>query len=264
MRRYSLIVALTLMIVAAATLWLWTAKPPSNTGRAMVAVLPFANLTGDAGQRSFGEGMTEEIITDLGRLDPPHLGVIARSSILRYADTTKPIRDIGRDLGVAYVVEGSVRREAEKVLITAQLIRVRDESHIWAQSYDRESGATLALESDVATAIVREVTGRVAPDRRSPQLRARASDLEAYGLYFQGRESWNVVRRTACGRLLIAFRPLSRAILDTPLPLPDWPTHTPPPDMAITSRRRKPSRKHGRRPRKHWNSTRSRTRRWDM
>jgi len=193
-RRYSLMVALTLMIVAAAALWLWTAKPPSNTGRAMVAVLPFANLTGDAGQRSFGEGMTEEIITDLGRLDPPHLGVIARTSILRYADTTKPIKDIGRDLGVAYVVEGSVRREAEKVRITAQLIRVRDESHIWAQSYDRESGATLALESDVAAAIVREVTGRVAPDRRSPQLRTRASDPEAYSLYFQGRELWN--RRT--------------------------------------------------------------------
>ena len=90
----------------------------------MVAVLPFANLTGDAGQRSFGDGMTEEIITDLGRLDPPHLGVIARTSILRYADTTKSIRDIGRDLGVAYIVEGSVRREAEKVRITAQLIRV--------------------------------------------------------------------------------------------------------------------------------------------
>jgi len=192
-RHYSLMVALALMIAAAA-LWLWTAKPPSDTGRAMVAVLPFANLTGDAGQRSFGEGMTEEIITDLGRLDPPHLGVIARTSILGYADTAKPIRDIGRDLGVAYVVEGSVRREAEKVRITAQLIRVRDESHIWAQSYDRESGATLALESDVAAAIVREVTGRVAPDRRSPQLRARASDPEAYSLYFQGRELWN--RRT--------------------------------------------------------------------
>jgi TolB-like protein/DNA-binding winged helix-turn-helix (wHTH) protein len=193
-RRYLLKVALALIIIAGGALWLWTAKRPSNTGRAMVAVLPFANLTGDAGQRSIGEGMTEEIITDLGRLDPVHLGVIARTSILRYAETTKPTKDIGRDLGVAYIVEGSVRREAEKVRITAQLIRVRDESHIWAQSYDRESGATLALESDVATAIVREVTGRVAPDRHSPQLRARASDPEAYGLYFQGRELWN--RRT--------------------------------------------------------------------
>ena len=160
----------------------------------MLAVLPFANLTGDPGQRSFGDGMTEEIITDLGRLDPRLLGVIARTSVLRYADTTKSIQEIGRELGVAYIVEGSVRSEPDKVRIAAQLIRVRDQSHIWAQAYDRQSGATLALESDVAAAIAQEVNGRVAPGGRNPLLRARARDPEAYALYFQGRELWN--RRT--------------------------------------------------------------------
>jgi TolB-like protein/DNA-binding winged helix-turn-helix (wHTH) protein len=194
MRHYSLIVALLLLIVAAAAWWSWKARPPSNAGRTMLAVLPFANLTGDPGQRSFGDGMTEEIITDLGRLDPLHLGVIARTSVLRYADTTESIKSIGRDLGVAYVVEGSVRREPEKVRITAQLIRVRDQSHIWAQTYDRQSGVTLALESDVAAAIAREVNGRVAPEHLNPLFRARARDSEAYALYFQGRELWN--RRT--------------------------------------------------------------------
>ena len=193
-RPYSLIVALILLAAAGAAWWFWTARRPAPARRAMLAVLPFANLTGDPGQRSFGDGMTEEIITDLGRLDPSHLGVIARTSVLRYADTTVSIKDVGRDLGVAYIVEGSVRREPEKVRITAQLIRVSDQSHIWAQSYDRESGVTLALESDVAAAIAREVNGRVAPEQRNPLLRARGRDPEAYALYFQGRELWN--RRT--------------------------------------------------------------------
>jgi TolB-like protein/DNA-binding winged helix-turn-helix (wHTH) protein/Tfp pilus assembly protein PilF len=193
-RAYSLIVALILLAVTGAAWWSSTTRRAIPAGRAMLAVLPFANLTGDPGQRSFGDGMTEEIITDLGRLNPSHLGVIARTSVLRYADTTVSIKDVGRDLGVAYIVEGSVRREPEKVRITAQLIRVSDQSHIWAQSYDRESGVTLALESDVAAAIAREVNGRVAPDQHNPLLRARARDPEAYALYFQGRELWN--RRT--------------------------------------------------------------------
>jgi TolB-like protein/DNA-binding winged helix-turn-helix (wHTH) protein len=193
-RPYSLIVALILLAAAGAAWWFWTARRPATARRAMLAVLPFANLTGDPGQRSFGDGMTEEIITDLGRLDPSHLGVIARTSVLRYADTTVSIKDVGRDLGVAYIVEGSVRRGPEKVRITAQLIRVSDQSHIWAQSYDRESGVTLELESDVAAAIAREVNGRVAPEQSNPLLRARGRDPEAYALYFQGRELWN--RRT--------------------------------------------------------------------
>jgi TolB-like protein/Tfp pilus assembly protein PilF len=182
------------LIVASAAWWSWTGRRQAAASRAMLAVLPFANLTDDPGQRSFADGMTEEIITDLGRLDPPHLGVIARTSVLRYADTTISVKEIGRDLGVAYIVEGSVRREPEKVRITAQLIRVRDQSHVWPQSYDRESSATLALESDVAAAITREVNGQVSPDRSSPLLSARARDPEAYALYFQGRELWN--RRT--------------------------------------------------------------------
>jgi TolB-like protein/DNA-binding winged helix-turn-helix (wHTH) protein len=194
MRHYSLMAALTLLMAAGAAWWFRIANRPSPAGRTMLAVLPFANLTGDPGQRSFGDGMTDEIITDLGRLGPQHLGVIARTSVLRYADTTISIKDIGRDLGVAYIVEGSVRREPDKVRITAQLIRVRDQSHIWAQTYDRQSGVTLALESDVAAAIAREVNGRVAPDQRNPLLRAQARDPEAYALYFQGRELWN--RRT--------------------------------------------------------------------
>lgn len=193
-RTYFAIAALALLIAAGGAWWFWAERQSLAAGRAMLAVLPFANLTGDLGQRFFGDGMTEEVITDLGRLDPQHLGVIARTSVLRYADTTKSVKEIGGDLGVAYIVEGSVRREPRKVRITAQLIRVRDQAHIWAQSYDRESGATLAMESDVAAAIAREVNGRVVPNQSTSLLHARSPDPEAYGLYFQGRELWN--RRT--------------------------------------------------------------------
>jgi TolB-like protein/Flp pilus assembly protein TadD len=158
----------------------------------MLAVIPLANRTGDPTQRYYGDGMTEEIITDLGRVDPPHLGVIARASVMRYADTTRSIADIGRELGVDYIVEGSVRREREKVRIAAQLIRVRDQRHIWAQSYDRQARALLALESDVAAAIAREVKGRTVPERTNRPLQARTLDSNAYRNYLQGRELWNL------------------------------------------------------------------------
>ncbi len=193
MLRYALLACAVVSILAVLAWWYGKAKP-SDSDRVMLAVLPFANLTGDPAQRSFGDGMTEEIITDLGRLDPARLGVIARASVLRYADSAKSIQEIGRDLRVAYVVEGSVRRDPAKVRVTAQLIRVRDQTHVWAQSYDRESGVTLALESDVAAAIAREVNGRIAPGRRAPVFHSHLPDAEAYAFYFQGRELWN--RRT--------------------------------------------------------------------
>jgi len=192
--RHRVALGLSLLAIALAAWWLWTARWPMGNRRFMLAVLPFSNLTGDPGQRYFSDGMTEEIITDLGRLDPRHLGVIARTSVLRYTETTRSIQEIGKDLGVDYIVEGSVRREAEKLRIAAQLIRVRDQSHIWAQSYDREAHAILGIESNVASAIVREVTGRVAPDRPNRVAQASTLDPGAYQLYLQGRELWN--RRT--------------------------------------------------------------------
>lgn len=105
--------------------------------RLMLAVLPFENMSSDPTQEYFNDGLTEEMITQLSRLNPDRLGVIARTSAKRYKRTAKSIREIGAELGVSHILEGSVRREANRVRIAAQLIQVTDESHIWAETYER-------------------------------------------------------------------------------------------------------------------------------
>src|SRR5215470_4733603 len=138
----------------------WTyvrAKPAPLTGRSMLAVLPFANLTGDASQEYFSDGLTEEMIARLGNFDPQRLGVIARTSVMHYKRGSPPLDQIGRELGVQYVIEGSVRRDASHVRISAQLIQVRDQTHLWARQYDRDLKDLLALQSEIAKEIAHEI-----------------------------------------------------------------------------------------------------------
>src|SRR5271156_3543476 len=105
---------------------------------AMIAVLPFKNMTGDAKQDYFSDGMTEEMTAQLGQENPQRLGVIARTSVRHYQNSNEPLEQIARELGVQYVLEGSVRRDADKVRITAQLIQVKDQTRLWSRQYDRE------------------------------------------------------------------------------------------------------------------------------
>ena len=129
-----------------------------NTGqRTMLAVMPFENLTGDAAQEYFSDGMTEEMITQLGSLDPRRVGVIARTSMMHYKHSQKPLQQIARELGVQYVLEGSVRRDPDKVRITAQLIQMRDQTHLWAKQYDREPKDLLAMQNEIAREISDEI-----------------------------------------------------------------------------------------------------------
>src|SRR3989442_12933451 len=100
----------------------------------MLAVLPVENLTGDSRQEYLSDGLTEEMITQLGRMHPERLGVIARTSAMQYKNTRKGMDQIGRELGVAYLLEGSLRRTGDHVRVTAQLIQSRDQSHLWAES----------------------------------------------------------------------------------------------------------------------------------
>ena len=123
----------------------------------MLAVLPFENLTGDAGQDYFSDGLTEEMITRLGSLDPRHLGVIARTSVMHYKNSQEQLGQIGRELGVRYVLEGSFRKETGKVRITAQLIQVNDQTHLWARQYDRELDDLLSLQSEIAREVSDEI-----------------------------------------------------------------------------------------------------------
>jgi TolB-like protein/tetratricopeptide (TPR) repeat protein len=173
--------------------------PDSGVDRAMLVVLPFENLTAGERYDYFSEGLTEEMITELARLSPERLGVIARTSAMQFKSTTKSIAQIGSDLGVSHVLEGSVRRAGERVRITAQLIRVSDESHLWAQSYERGLLDVLEVQADVARAVAREIQIKLTPHerRRLDGDKPRSINSQAYELYLRGRHFW--YRRTEAG-----------------------------------------------------------------
>ena len=171
----------------------------SGVDRAMLVVLPFENLTAGERHDYFSEGLTEEMITELARLSPERLGVIARTSSMQFRSTTKNIEQIGGELGVSHVLEGSVRRVGERVRITAQLIRVSDESHLWAQSYERGLHDVLEVQTEVARAVAREIQIKLTPheQRRLNGDKARSINPQAYELYLRGRHFW--YRRTEEG-----------------------------------------------------------------
>lgn len=168
-------------------------KAPSED-RIMLAVLPLENLSRDPEQDYFADGLTDELITELGGFSPQRLGVIARTSAMQYKRTTKGIGQIGRELGVGYIVEGAVRRDGSRVRITAQLIRARDQTHLWAHSYERQLQDVLLLQSELAAAIAAEVQVQLVPDSKSQALSGRRVDAEAYEACLKARFFWN--RRT--------------------------------------------------------------------
>jgi len=156
----------------------------------MLAVLPFENLSGNKKQEYLSDGLTEELITQLGRLNPERLGVIARTSAMQYKSTRKSIQQIGRELGVAYVLEGSVRRSGNRVRVTAQLIQVSDQTHLWAQGYEREMRDILTLQRHVSQAVAKEIEIKLARQEPS-RLDAGAINPAAYETYLKGRYLWN-------------------------------------------------------------------------
>jgi serine/threonine protein kinase/Flp pilus assembly protein TadD len=155
--------------------------------RVMLAVLPFANLSNDSEQEYFSDGLTEETITDLGELNPERLGVIARTSATAYKHTNKTIAQIGRELGVDYILEGSVRRDGGSSRITAQLIRVKDQVHLWAHNYDRQTGGLLALQNELGRAIAQQVQVKLTTLYGVRLVNKYAPNPEAYELYLKGR-----------------------------------------------------------------------------
>lgn len=184
-----------------------TSKSIAPVPRIMVAVLPFQNLTGDSAQDYFSDGLTEEMIAELTRLNQDRLGVIARTSVMVYKQSPKPLDQIGRELGVQYVMEGSVRRDSSRVRITAELIQVKDQSHLWAREYDRELNNSLVLQSEIAQEIGDEIQislgdGNGVKAANHPAPAHSTASYEAYDLYLKGRYFWN--KRTTAGFLQAA------------------------------------------------------------
>ena len=167
------------------------AKSAEQQSRVMLAILPFENLSKDPAQDYFSDGMTEETIGYLGCVNPERMGVIARTTSMAYKGTTKTVREIGAELAVDYVLESSVRLEKNRVRITSQLIRVNDQTHVWAETYDRELTGVLSIQSEIGTAIARHVQLQLAPGRLSALEHRQTSNVEAYDLYLRGRYFWN-------------------------------------------------------------------------
>jgi TolB-like protein/Tfp pilus assembly protein PilF len=154
---------------------------------AMLAVLPFENLSGDPGQEYFTDGLTEETIMRLGQMAPRRLGVIARTSSMAYKATNKSVRQIGEELGVDYVLEGSVRREPDRVRVTAQLIRVQDQIHLWAENFDRPPRSVLDIHGEVGAAIAAQVRLKLTGEETSQLRILRRENPQAYDLYLRAR-----------------------------------------------------------------------------
>jgi len=174
------------------------AQPPS--GRLMLAVLPFENLTGDAGQDYFTDGLTEEMIAQLGRHASSEFGVIARTSVMHYKHTSSNIDQIGRELGVRYILEGSVRRNTGEVRINAQLIETGSQTPLWTKEYARALTDLLGLQEEIAYEISDEIQVTLGKPNaswaaRKPALTPQAS--QSYDLYLRGLFFWN--KRTLSG-----------------------------------------------------------------
>ncbi len=180
---------------------------------ARLVVLPFANLSNDATQEYFSDGLTEEMITQISRLLPNRLGVIARTSSMRYKQSGKSASEIGQELSVDYLLEGSVRREGDRVRITAQLIESRTETHLWAETYDRRLEESLLLQSDVAARIAQSLAMELVPDHRDTLARVNPRQAEAYQAYLKGRFHWN---RTGDEGLTSAITYYERALVLDP------------------------------------------------
>jgi len=154
--------------------------------RVMLAVLPFENLTGDPNKEYLADGLTEETISQLGRLNPEQLGVIGRTSVMGYKHKDVRLDQIGRDLSVQYVLENTLRESGDHLRLTAQLVQVKDQTHLWSQDYDYTAKDILHVEDDVAEAVVREIRIRLTSQQQEDLTRSRPVNPEAFDAYLHG------------------------------------------------------------------------------
>jgi len=166
------------------------AGPFPSSGYVMLAVLPFQNLSGDPSQDYFSDGLTEEMIAQLGALSPDQLGVIARTTSMAYKHTSKSVEQIGSELGVGYVLESSVRRDGNQVRISVQLIRVHGQLHVWARSYDRHISHSIELQEEVAKAVAEQIEVKLSPSYKG-RTNPHHLDAQANEAYLRGRYFWN-------------------------------------------------------------------------
>src|ERR1700686_3169623 len=182
------VAALTgVLAVGAYTSWRnFSRSTPPRSQKIMLAVLPFENLTGDPNKEYLADGLTEETISQLGRLNPEQLGVIARTSVMGYKHKDERLDQIGRDLSVQYVLENSLRESGDHMRITAQLLQVKDQSHLWSQDYDYPAKDVLTVEDEVAKAVAHEIRVLVTSKQQAELAQSHPVNPEAFDAYLQG------------------------------------------------------------------------------
>jgi TolB-like protein/DNA-binding winged helix-turn-helix (wHTH) protein len=158
---------------------------PQPSKRIMLAVLPFENLTGDPGKEYLADGLTEQTISQLGRLNPNELGVIARTSVMGYKHRDERLEQIGKDLSVHYVLENSLRQSPGLLRITSQLIRVKDQSHLWSHDYDYRAQDVLTVEDELAKAVAQEIQVRLTV-QQGDLAQPHPINPEAFHAYLEG------------------------------------------------------------------------------
>jgi TolB-like protein/DNA-binding winged helix-turn-helix (wHTH) protein/Tfp pilus assembly protein PilF len=184
----------------------FTSSPQALPKKSLLVVLPFLNLSGDSGEDYFADGMTEEMITQLGSLDPQHLGVIARTSSMQYRGTQKGAAQVARELGVDYLLEGSIRRAGPRVRVSAQLIQASDQTHLWAADFDRDLSDVLKLQRDLALAIAANISLNLPSSMRSRPRETSSLNASAYEAYLRGLHDWDLRTRPAVERALSEFQ----------------------------------------------------------
>ena len=169
-----------------------------------LAVLPLENLSRDPEQEYFAEGLTEALITTLAKIGA--LRVVSRTTAMHYKGVHRPLPEIARELNVDAIVEGTVQRSGARVCISAQLVHALTDNHLWAETYDRDLGDVLALQSEVAQAIAREVQVKLTPQEQAHLAQVHPVDPEAFEAYLKGRYHWNRRSREGLGKAIQYFQ----------------------------------------------------------
>src|SRR3984957_18400036 len=178
--------------------WRRASNPPTHSqGKIVLAVLPFENLSRDPEQEFFSEGLTEEMIAQVGKLNRNRLAVVARSSVAKYKGTDLAAKEIGKELNADYLVQGSVRRSSDRVRITVQLIQAQNQTDLWTESYDREVKDLFAVQDSVVQSIASQIHIALTEEQKTRLANPRQVRPEAYEAYLKGRYHWN--KRTADG-----------------------------------------------------------------
>jgi TolB-like protein len=189
LRRKHLLIAVGVLLITLAAIgfWIYSRQPTVTPSVKSIAVLPFENLSEEKGNVYFADGVQDAILTDLAKI--ADLKVISRTSVMRYkSNTDRDLRQIAQQLGVAHVLEGSVQRSANRVRVSAQLIDARNDTHVWAEKYDRDLADVFAIQSEIAEKIADQLQAKLSPKERSAISERPTSDLSAYDLYLQAKD----------------------------------------------------------------------------